>query len=81
MSATVSGLTAGATFHYRLVASNQVTSGHGEDRVFSTAPGRFTVGVSGPTGPLQVGSMVHVTAGATPAPGRHIVAYLWSLLF
>lgn len=79
VSATISGLMAGTTFHYRLVASNEVTSGHGDDRVFSTAPSHFTVGVSGPTGPLQVGSLVRVTAGATPAPGRRIVAYLWSL--
>jgi hypothetical protein len=79
VSATVSGLTAGTTFHYRLVASNEVTSGQGDDRVFSTAPRGFTVGVSGPTGALRVGALVHVTARATPAPGRHIVAYLWSL--
>jgi len=38
VSSTISGLTAGTTYHYRVVAENDVGISEGEDRTFTTAP-------------------------------------------
>ncbi len=59
VSVTVGGLEAGATYHFRLTATNANGTSHGQDVVFSTSPP--SVGsISPDTGPPDGGTTVQI---------------------
>jgi hypothetical protein len=75
VSATVSGLTPGTLYHYRLLAGNARLLGgntrffiHGNDQTFTTAP----AALAAPVAPVPVASAVPPLA-ATPTLGKSVV--------
>jgi phosphodiesterase/alkaline phosphatase D-like protein len=70
VSATLKGLTADTTYHFRIVATNPGGTGKGADRTFKTLPNPPTVGSVNPSeGPQGGGTAVTITgtnlSGAT----------------
>jgi hypothetical protein len=62
--ATVLGLTAKTTYHFRIVATNPAGTSYGEDREFTTLPEPPTVVTEPPTGS---GSILHATVNPNGA--------------
>src|SRR5205823_445474 len=79
-TSTLSGLTPGTTYHYRLVAQNTAGTSYGYDYTFTTAPaGSNPPGnTAGPvvTGTAQQGQTLTVTPGAW-SPAATSYAYQW----
>ncbi len=67
VSQDVTGLTAGAVYHYRLVASNANGTSYGADSVFSTTPPVVT-GVSPDAGPTDGTNTVTITGTSLQSP-------------
>jgi hypothetical protein len=78
-SATISGLAAGRTYHYRIVAHNQTGTSYGADETFSSPPRPLKLSVSPRR--TQAGTRAcfafkatssgHPVAGATVRLGHH----------
>ncbi len=64
------GLTPSTTYHYRLLAKNEVGSNHGEDRTFTTLPaGKVKEETGGGNTELTPGSGTEPTAGGSSSGG------------
>jgi Concanavalin A-like lectin/glucanases superfamily len=81
VAANVSGLTPGATYHYRLVATNATGTTQGEDRVFTSALRSYRDTVLGTTGLAsywRLGEQNGTTTAADEtgiSPGRYLGGY------
>jgi phosphodiesterase/alkaline phosphatase D-like protein len=71
VSANVSGLSASTTYHYRIVATNAVGTGHGADGTFETTPGLPPAVV---TDAASAVAQTSATLNATVNPERETVS-------
>jgi hypothetical protein len=62
-SAGISGLTPGATYHYRIVAANEANTTYGSDQTFATLAATMTISGNAGTG----GATLTYTGGSTTA--------------
>ena len=67
--AALTGLASGTTYHYRVLASNEIDTSYGEDETFTTTPAASQQPSSGSTGGSSTTSTTTATTVAVTAAG------------